>query len=115
MSIEGAMAEAEVHAHRAALEPARSAALDRQVAAERTMMRAVIHGILIAVPFTLRSPSRSSRLRSATRRPGTSGLVSARESARTHPTSSAPSRGVMLTSHLLDELDEEDLHADHST
>jgi hypothetical protein len=51
--MEGAMAEAEVAVQGAALELARSAALDQQVASERTMMRSVVHGIFIALPFTI--------------------------------------------------------------
>jgi hypothetical protein len=47
------MAEAEVIVQSAALEPAPSAALERQVAAEQTMMRSIVHGILIALPFTI--------------------------------------------------------------
>ena len=47
------MAEAEVTVQRAAREPARSAALDRQLAAERTMMRSIVHGILTALPFAI--------------------------------------------------------------
>jgi hypothetical protein len=67
------MAGAEVTVQRAALEPVRSAALDRPVAAERRIVRAIIFG--------------GRLLRSVA--------------------------GVMLTSHLLDELDE-DLHANAS-
>jgi len=47
------MAGAEVTVQRAALEPARSAALDRQVAAERRIVRAIIFGVLVALPFTI--------------------------------------------------------------
>ena len=109
------MAEAEVPARRAAQEPARSAALDRQLAAERTMMRAIIHGIAFALPVTVAFSIALVAI-----------AISDKESwyvwiglgagIGTYASVFFGSvAGVMLTSHLLDELDEEDAHAPHST
>jgi hypothetical protein len=108
------MAEAEVPARRTALEPARSVALDRQLTAERTMMRAIIHGVLIALPFTV---GFSIALVAIAISDKETWYVWAGLGAGIGAYASiffGSVAGVMLTSHLLDELDEEDLHAPHS-
>jgi hypothetical protein len=114
MSMEGAMAEAEVPAHRAALEPARSAALDRQLAAERTMMRGIIHGVLIALPFTVGFTIALVAIAISDKETwyvwaGLGAGIGAYASVFFGSVA-----GVMLTSHLFDDLDEEDLHATDS-
>ena len=108
------MAEAEVTVQRAELEPARSAALGRQVAAERTMVRAIIHGILIALPFTVAFTIGLVALAASDKETwyvwvGLGAGIGAYASVFFGSVA-----GVMLTSHLLDELDEEDLHAARS-
>ena len=109
------MAEAEVHAQRAALEPARSAALDRQVAVEGTMIAPTSAGILIALPFTVAFTIALVAIAISDKETwyvwaGLGAGIGAYASVFFGSVA-----GVMLTSHLLDELDEEDLHADHST
>jgi hypothetical protein len=113
--MEGAMADAEVPARRAALERARSAALDRQLVAERTMMRAIIHGILIALPFTVAFTIALVAIAISDTESwyvwvGLGAGIGAYAAVFFGSVA-----GVMLTSHLLDELDEEDAHATHST
>jgi hypothetical protein len=114
MSMEGAMAEAEVPARREAFEPARSAALDRQLAAERTMMRGIIHGVLIALPFTVGFTIALVAIAISDKETwyvwvGLGAAIGAYASVFFGSVA-----GVMLTSHLFDDLDEEDLHATHS-
>jgi hypothetical protein len=109
------MARAEVAVPRAALEPAHVAALERQVDAERTIVRTIIRGILFALPLTVTF---------------TIGLVAIAISDQADwyvwvglgaaigayaAVFFGSVAGVMLTSHLLDDLDEEDLHSTRST
>jgi hypothetical protein len=106
---------AEVTIPPAALEPAHVAAVERQLDAERTMLRTIIRGILFALPLTVTF---------------TIGLVAIAISDQadwyvwiglgvgigTYAAVFFGSvAGVMLTSHLLDDLDEEDLHSTPST
>jgi hypothetical protein len=109
------MADAEVTVQRAELEPAPSAALGRQLAAERTMLRAIIHGIFIALPFTMAFTIGLVALAASDKETwyvwvGLGAGIGAYASVFFGSVA-----GVMLTSHLLDELDEEEAHATHST
>jgi hypothetical protein len=109
------MAEAEVTAPRAELEPARSTTLDRQLAAERRIVRAVMLGILIALPFTIAFTILLTAIAISDQTTwyvwiGLGAGIGAYASVFFGSVA-----GIMLTSHLLDELDEEDLHRPHAS
>jgi hypothetical protein len=108
------MADAEVTVQRAELEPARSSALDRQLAAERRIVRAIIHGVLIALPFTIAFTIGLVALAIGDQATWYVWLGLGAGIGAYAAVFFGSVAGVMLTSHLLDDLDEEDLHAPHA-
>jgi hypothetical protein len=105
-----AVTDAEVTVRRAALEPARSADLDRQLAAERTIVRAIVHGILLALPLTIAFTIGLTAIAISDQAAWYVWIGLGAGIGAYAAVFFGSVAGVMLTSHLLDELDEEDLH-----
>ena len=105
------MADAEVAVPRAAVEPARSAALDRQVEAERRIVRSVAYGILIALPLTIAFTIGLTAIAISDQASWYVWIGLGAGIGAYAAVFFGSVAGVMLTSHLLDDLDEEDLHA----
>jgi hypothetical protein len=109
------MSETEQPVRRAPLEPAASTSLERQLAAERTMVRSVILGILAALPITVAFTIGLVGVAISDQQPWYVWIGLGAGIGIYAAGFFGTCAGVMLSSHLFDELDEEASHRRHPT
>ncbi len=106
------MATSEISPRRTAVELARPESLDRQLAAERSMLHAIIRGTLVALPFALAIFFTMMAIAISNKEPwyvwiGLSAVIGVYAAGFFGAVG-----GVMLSAHTFDELDEEAMHTD---